>query len=440
MTATGIIYEQADILIAGNVIAKIAAKIDVTPEMMVIPAAGKTITPGIIDTHSHLGVYAAPGVDANDDGNEIVAPVTAYARAADAYWPQDPQIDNARAGGITTMHILPGSANLIGGRGFTVRPYPGIRSSTDARFPGAPDSLKMACGENPKRVYGDRGGPSTRMGNAAGYRRAFQQALEYKRSVDRYQQELKDWEATQAESKSASTSDKGGKLPPSESPAASKPEAPSLDDGLETLRLVLEGEILVQNHCYRADEMSQMLELADHFGFQIRSFHHAVEGYKIADRLARAGTAASVWADWWGFKMEAFDGVQENAAMIAHAGARAVIHSDSPIGIQHLNQEAAKAMYAGRRAGIPISDDEALRWITANAAWVLGIHERTGTLEAGKLADIVIWSGSPFSVYSHAQLVMIEGSIVYDRNNPAPAPRTDFTVGLLHGELETPAQ
>jgi imidazolonepropionase-like amidohydrolase len=175
--------------------------------------------------------------------------------------------------------------------------------------------------------------------------------------------------------------------------------------------------------------MALMLDLAREFGFHIRSFHHAVEAYKIADLLAEHGTAASIWADWWSFKAESYDGIRENAALLAQAGGRPIIHSDSALGIQRLHQEAAKAMWAGRRAGISISDDEALRWITANPAWALGIEDRVGTLEEGKQADLVVWSGDPFSVYTHVDQVWIEGRVVFDRGGPVQ-PRTDFDLGL----------
>jgi imidazolonepropionase-like amidohydrolase len=410
MTAAGAIYDEGDVLVRDGAIAAVGVAIEAPEGARIIDVKGKTITPGIIDTHSHLGVYASPGLPAHRDGNEAVAPVTAYARAADGYWPQDPQIDYARAGGVTTAQILPGSANLIGGRSLTVKLTPGARSAEDARFPGAPEGLKMACGENPKRVYGEKGGPQTRMGNVAGYRRAFLEAQEYSKRWKHYEKKVEDWK-----------SGNGGDQ---------RPDPPGRDLGLETLAKVLDGKILVHNHCYRADEMSLMLDLAESFGFQIRSFHHAVEAYKIADRLAEAGTGASVWADWWGFKAEAYDGVRENAAMISAAGARAIIHSDSAVGIQRLNQEAAKAMSSGKRAGIEISEDEALKWITVNPAWALGIEGRTGSLEIGKMADIVIWNGTPFSVYAKAEAVYIDGELVYDRRDPAHQPRTDFDVGL----------
>lgn len=422
MTANGLVLDQGELLIGDDRIIALGQKIDRPAQTQVIDLTGKTITPGIIDTHSHLGVYASPGLRAHADGNEAVAPVTAYVRAIDGYWPQDPQIDSARAGGVTTMQILPGSANLIGGQAATVRLRPGIRSPQDAVFEAAPKGLKMACGENPKRVHGKRGGPSTRMGNVAGYRRAFQAAKEYKVSWDTYKKDYIKWQNDEP-GHEASREERSEH-------ANQEPEAPSYDAGKDTLARVLDGEILVHNHCYRADEMMIMLGIAKEFGFKIRSFHHAVEAYKIADALAQAGTSASMWSDWWGFKAEAYDGLLENAAMVSRAGARAVIHSDSPNGIQRLNQEAAKAMWAGRQAGIPISEDEALRWITANAAWSLGIEKITGDLSPGKLADIVVWSGSPFSVYTHADQVYMAGKKVYDRNDPAFQPKTDFHLGL----------
>ena len=438
MTATGKTYARADLLVEGSKIAAVGVDLPVPAGATVIDLAGKTLTPGIIDTHSHLGVYAAPGLVGNSDGNEATAPNTAGVRAADAYFPQDPQIDRARAGGITTMQILPGSANLFGGRSVTVRLHPGARSVTDARFPGAPEGLKMACGENPKRTYGGKSGPSTRMGNVAGYRDAFQKASEYQRSWTKYHKDLSEWTAK----KNAPPEPKPAKPDPTR-PTADKPEkppeeptAPARDFALETLVGVLRGEILVHNHCYRADEMSIMLELAATYGFKIRSFHHATEAYKIADRLAAADTAASVWADWWGFKAEAFDGIKENAALLTQAGARAIIHSDSPLGIQRLNQEAGKAMFAGRRAGLTVTDDQALRWITANPAWALGVAEQTGTLEPGKLADLVVWSGDPFSVYTVAEQVFISGELVYARGKLEP--RTDFELGYLPDDLTAP--
>ena len=197
---------------------------------------------------------------------------------------------------------------------------------------------------------------------------------------------------------------------------------------------MLRGNILVHNHCYRADEMAQMLDIAKEFGYQIRSFHHGVEAYKIADRLAAAGVAASIWADWGGFKMEALDGVKANAAILQAAGARAIIHSDDPSGSQRLNQEAAKAMAAGAALGLPVAPDDAIKWLTLNPAWALGLDDRIGSLEPGKNADLVLWSGNPFSVYTRAEKVWIDGALRFDRSAPDTRWRTDFELGFVPAE------
>lgn len=397
MTAAGPEMGRASILFRDGKIVAVGADIAAPADATVIDGAGKFVTPGIIDVHSHLGVYSAPGTFAESDGNEATDPVTADVWAEHSFWPQDPQIPLAIAGGITVLQALPGSANLIGGRSAVLRLVP-ARSVQEMKFPGAPYGLKMACGENPKRVYQNRG-PSTRMGNMAGYREAFIRAEQYRRRWDK-------WLANR------------------------EGDSPDRDLEMETLADVLRGKILVQNHCYRADEMVQMLDLAREFGFKIRSFHHAVESYKIADILAREGVASSVWADWWGFKMESFDGIPQNAALLQQAGARVIIHSDDADGIQRLNHEAAKALYAGIQAGIPITRDQAIRWITANPAWALGIDSTTGTLEPGKAADVVVWSGDPFSIYSKAIMVYNDGWLVYDRNDPSRHPETDFNLGI----------
>jgi imidazolonepropionase-like amidohydrolase len=397
LTAAGPEFPRASIVIADGKVVAVGDSVTAPAGAIEIDGTGKFVTPGIIDDHSHLGVYAAPGTAAESDGNEMTDPVTADVWAEHSFWPQDPQIPLAIAGGITVIQVLPGSANLIGGRSVTLRLVP-ARTVQEMKVPGAPYGLKMACGENPKRIYATRG-PSTRMGNMAGYRAAFVRAERYRLDWDR-------WAVT----------------------ATGDPPARDLE--LETLADVLRGRIMVQNHCYRADEMAQMLDLAREFGFRIRSFHHAVEAYKIADLLARDSVAASIWSDWWGFKMESFDGIPENAALLQQAGARVVIHSDDPVGIQRLNQEAARAMYAGIDAGIPVTREQAIRWITINPAWVLGIDGITGSLEPGKAADVVLWSGDPFSVYSRAERVYNDGRLVFDRSDPARQMRTDFNAGI----------
>ena len=398
MTAAGQEIPHASILFREGQIVAVGATVQAPSDAIKVDGTGKWVTPGIIDVHSHLGVYAAPATDAESDGNELTGPVTAEVWAEHSFWPQDPQIPLAIAGGVTTIQALPGSGNLIGGRSAVLKLIP-TRTVQAMKFPGAHYGLKMACGENPKRVYGRRNQfPSTRMGNMAGYRGAFIQAEEYRRKWDAWNRDHKG-------------------------------DPPDRNLRLETLAEVLRGNIYVQNHCYRADEMAQMLDLAREFGFKIRAFHHAVESYKIGDLLAQAGTASAVWADWYGFKEEAMDGIQQNAALLQQAGARITLHSDDPGGIQRLNQETAKAMYAGQRAGIPVTRDQALRWITANPAWVLGLDSVVGTLEPGKMADVVLWSGDPFSVYTKAVQVYNDGWLVYDRNDPAHQPRSDFELG-----------
>ncbi len=413
LTGTGERIDDGSVLLRDGKVAAVGRELSVPPGAegaVVIDATGRWVTPGIIDVHSHLGLYPSPGVTAHEDGNEATAPVTAEVWAEHSIWPQDPGFRHALAGGVTSMLILPGSANLIGGRGVVVKNVYS-RTVQGMKFPGAPHALKMACGENPKRVYGGRKqAPSTRMGNVAGYRQAWADAQKYQREWQQYRKAVEDGE----------TVDK----------------VPERDLRMETLVGVLEGRILVHNHCYRADEMAIMLDVAKEFGYKVTAFHHAIEAYKIADLLAAQGVCAAMWADWWGFKMEALDTVRENVALVdAVRGGCAIVHSDSAEGIQRLNQEAAKVLGAANRSDIPVSREQAIRWITLNPARAMGIADQTGSLEAGKMADVVLWSGDPFSVYSKAEKVFIDGALLYDRDDPAYQPVPDFEIGI-HGILE----
>ncbi|KAF1712535.1 amidohydrolase [Pseudoxanthomonas kalamensis DSM 18571] len=385
--------ENADVLLQDGKIAAIGTGLSAPADAIRVDGQGKWVTPGLIDIHSHLGVYASPGVRASSDGNEAVSPNTAQVWAEHSVWPQDPGLITALAGGITTLQILPGSANLFGGRGVTLKNVPST-TMQGMKFPGAPYGLKMACGENPKRVYGQKGGPSTRMGSMAGYRAAFIDAAEYARKR-----------------KSGSPGKRDLKL--------------------ETLAGVLDGSVLPQIHCYRADEMANMIDLSKEFGFKIAAFHHGVEAYKLADTLAAEGICGALWADWWGFKMEAFDGIQENVAIVDRDGKGcAIVHSDSDEGIQRLNQESAKVIANAERAGMnAITPEHAIRWLTANPAKAMGILDQTGTLEEGKMADVVLWNRNPFSSYALAEQVYIDGARLYDRNDPAHRPVSDFMLG-----------
>jgi len=400
MTAAGETLQDADLLLEDGTIAALGADVEAPPDATVIDGSGRYVTPGLIDSHSHVGVSATPEVAAHYDNNDA-GTTTPQLWMDHGVWPQGPGFSRALAGGTTTALLLPGSGDVIEGRGVTVKMVP-ARTPQAMMFPDAPYSLKMACGENPK---GGSNFPRTRMGTVSAYREAFIRAQDYRETWD-------EWLAE-----------------PSREP-------PSRDLGLETLAGALRGDILVQVHCYRADDMTTVLEVAQEFGFDVRSFHHAVEAYKIRDLLAEHDVSASMWSDWWGFKMEAFDGIPENIPLVADAGARAILHSDSDLGIQRLNQDAAKAMHDGRRAGIDVTRNDALRWITANPAWVLSIEDRTGTLEVGKNADVVLWSGDPFSVYTHADQVWIDGVLRYDRTNPALQPQSDFEVGLIDADTE----
>lgn len=412
-------FVGADVAVAAGKIVAIGPDLAAPAGSVEIDARGRFVTPGIIDVHSHLGVYASPSVNAHEDGNEATAPARPDAWAEHSIWPQDPGFERALAGGVTVMQILPGSANLFGGRSAVVKNVPS-RTVQGLKYPGAPYGLKMACGENPKRVYGERGGPSTRMGNMAGYRQQWIKAEEYRRKWDEY------WRKAEAYEKSIATAPDRARRGEKAAKPAEPPAAPDRDLKLDTLADVLRGKILIQMHCYRADEMALILDMAREFGYKVTAFHHAVESYKIADLLKADNVCSAMWADWWGFKLEAWDTVRENIPLVHKAGACAIVHSDSAIGIQRLNQEAAKALADGRKAGIDISKAQAWIWLSLNPAKALGIDGQTGSLTPGKNADIVIWSSDPFSVYAHADQVFIDGARIYDRFDRAYQPRSDF--------------
>jgi imidazolonepropionase-like amidohydrolase len=386
------------LLVNGRVEAVGGADIAAPEGATVIDAGGRYVTPGIIDVHSHLGDYPSPGVQSLSDGNEATSPARPEVWAEHSVWPQDPGFSRAMAnGGITSLQVLPGSANLFGGRSVVLKNVP-ARTVQGMKFPGAPYGLKMACGENPKRVYGSKNQmPQTRMGNIAYVRQTWIKAKEYDRKWTKYEKA-------------------GG-------------EVPAQDLAMDTLRGVLHGKVLVHNHCYRADEMAIMIDVAKEFGYKISTFHHAVESYKIADILKENGICSAMWADWYGFKMESYDAINENIAFVHNAGACAIVHSDDANGIQRLNQEAAKAIAAGKRSGIDISEATAWTWLSANPARALGIFDQTGSLKAGKMADVVLWNGDPFSAYTRPDKVWIDGALLYDAANPKLRPVSDFELG-----------
>lgn len=394
LSAAGPQIENGTLIIENGKILQVGINLNIPAGAEIIDAKGKWLAPGIIDIHSHLGVFPSPGVPSMRNGNEKTAKNTAEVWAEHSIWPQDPGFEKARQAGVTTLAILPGSANLFGGRTVTIKNVPSV-SVQGMKFPDASYGAKMACGENPI-TYAARGKePFTRMGNMAGFRSAFIEAQGYLEKMQ----------------------------------SATNKTAQKPDLKLETLAGILSGKIAAHIHCYRADEMMQLIDLSKEFGFKIAAFHHATEAYKIADVLAKEGIAIATWADRWGFKLEAYDAVPLNVAALQWAGVHTMLHSDSATIIQRLNIEAAMAMASARRANKTISREEAIRWITLNPAITLGIADKTGSLEAGKMADLVLWSHDPFSVYAKAEKVFIDGVLLVDRDKAATNPDSDFLLG-----------
>ncbi|NVK54158.1 MAG: amidohydrolase [Alteromonadaceae bacterium] len=378
------------VIIRDGKIAAVGADIAIPKGITVINAEGKWVTPGIIDIHSHLGAFSSPSMPSMRNGNEKTEKNTAEVWVEHSVWPQDPGFERVREGGVTTLNILPGSANLFNGRSVVLKNIPAVRVQ-DMKLPETRYGAKLACGENPINYAAKGKDPFTRMGNMKGFRNAFIDAQAY---LDKKQK---------------------GKV--------------KTDLELETIAGILTGEITTHIHCYRADEMAMMIALSHEFGFKIGTFHHATEAYKIADLLQQEGIGIATWSDRWGFKMEAYDGAPLNVAALEWAGVHTLIHSDSSILAQRLNVEAAKAMSQAKRGNKPISRQQVLQWITLNPAKTLGIDDRTGSLTTGKSADVVIWSHDPFSIFAKAEKVFIDGAVVVDLNAPH-----SFTSDFLTGQ------
>jgi imidazolonepropionase-like amidohydrolase len=379
MTVTHGNIKNGSIYVKDGKIVAVGANVSASASAKVIDARGAYVTPGIIDSHSHIAL--------DDDVNEATMPITPQMMMIDAFDYQDKAIYRALAGGVTTSLLLHGSANMIGGQAIVIKHKYGL--GRDAMlFPGAPQSIKFASGENPKRVYGTRQQlPSTRMGNFEVQREAFVQAQDYMREWDDYNAKVK----------------RGAK----------DAKMPKRDLKFEALADVLRGKLLVQIHCYRADEFLTEMGMAKEFGYKVHAFHHALEAYKVADKLAANGIGIATFADWWGYKNEAWDAIPWNAVMAMRKGVRVAIKSDSEDFTRRLNQEAAKTIRYGGA-----NEDEALKMITLNAAWIIGVDDQVGSLDAGKDADIVIWDGYPLSSYGIPEKVLIDGDVYFDRSLP----------------------
>ena len=400
-------HQRTSVLIREGRIAALGTDIEAPPNARVIDAEGRWITPGIVDPHSHLGSASVPYTPVELsawDVNEIGDPSVPHLYVETTIRTQDPGFAAALAGGVTTIQVLPGSANLFGGYSVILKNVP-ARTPQAMKFPGAPPGMKMACGENPKYNYSELGkAPKSRMGIVAGYQAMLDNATQYRDKLMR--------------------SRKG------------EGDEPEYDPKLAAIAAALDGKVRIHFHCYRADDMAIVLDIARHYGLPITAFHHASEAYKIPDLLVEHNVCGVVFANWWGFKMEAFDAIRENAAMLEAYGACVTMHSDSAITGQRLNLEAAKAMAAGQHAGLDTPREVAIQWITLNPARILGLEDRIGSLEPGKNADVVIWSGDPFSVYSRVDLVYIDGALVFDRSHPALRPESDFNIGQPARELK----
>ena len=381
LTVSHGIIENGSILIKDGKIAELGSSIKAPTGARVIDATGQFVMPGIIDCHSHIAIEG--GV------NEGSVSVSSIANIAEVLDSDDVGIYRDLAGGVTTANILHGSANSIGGQTIVIKLRWG-QPAAKLPFEGALPGIKFALGENPKRSNFSIPGqpkryPATRMGVEETIRGAFTEARDYKNSWEAYRKRISGGE------KNA--------LPPRR------------DLRLEPLVEVLNGKRYVHAHCYREDEILMLLRVAKEFGFKVRTFQHVLEGYKVADELAAAGAGASTFSDWWAYKVEAYDAIPYNAAMMTKRGVVVSVNSDDAAEATHLNQEAAKSMKFGG-----LTHDEALKLVTINPAMQLGIDKRVGSIDVGKDADLVIYNHDPLSAYAVAQKTIIDGRVLFDRD------------------------
>ena len=397
MTVTHGTLEHASVWLHDGKIAGVGTTVTAPSNAVKVDATGKYLTPGIIDPHSHSAL--------DSDVNEATSPVTPSMMMIDAFDNRDKALYQALAGGVTTELLLHGSANMIGGQAVVIKNKFGLERDA-MLFPNAPRSIKFASGENPKRVYGSRDQlPSTRMGNFEVMRQSFEDAKAY----------MAKWDAYNA--KVAKAQKDGGNV--------AEIEKPGVDLKLEALADVLRGKLYVQIHCYRADEYLTEEAIAKEYGYKIRAFHHALEMYKVAPRIAADGTAIATFADWWGYKDEAWDAIPWNAVMSMRAGVRVALKSDSNDYVRRLNQEAGKMVRYGGA-----TEEEALKMITLNPAWIIGVDDKVGSLDVGKDADLVIWNMDPLSTYARAEKVYIDGDLFFDSSLPGFGT-THFN-GVMH--------
>jgi imidazolonepropionase-like amidohydrolase len=375
--------EKATVLIRDGKIVAVGADVQVPAGAKVIDGAGRFVMPGIIDAHSHAAI--------EDNVNECTNVVTAEVRIADVIDHRDVNLYRHLAGGVTAINVLHGSCNAIGGQNAVLKLRWGVDDPAQLVFAEAPRGIKFALGENPKRsnfsAPGPRRYPATRMGVAEVIREAFLEAKAYRR----------EWQEHEKKAKAA------GK-------GATAPVPPRRDLQLETIADILDGKVLVHSHCYRSDEILMLIGLAEELGFKVRTFQHVLEGYKVASEIAKHGAGASTFSDWWAFKLEAHDAIPFNAAVMQSKGVVVSLNSDSNELARRLYWEAAKAV---RYGGVP--EQEALKMITWNPAWQLGVDHLVGSIEAGKQADLAVFSAHPFSPDARVEMTLVDGVVRFDR-------------------------
>lgn len=404
LTGEGQDLPEATVLVREGRIAAVGKDVSVPAGVPVIDGRGKWVTPGIVDMHSHMGAMSTPSTTLTELTSEVSAPLTPEVWVEHSIRVDDASFARAREAGVTVVQVLPGSANVIGGRSVILKNVPSA-TVEGMKLPGAPQGLKMACGENPWRIYGRQGrAPSTPMKALEMMRSAFLQAKDYARKWKAY-------DAARA--------------------AGMRAEEPRTDLAMDTLADALDGRLRVNIHCYRSDQMAQLINLSHEMGFRITTFHHAVEAYRIPRLLVQEGIGVAAFVSptgGGGEKMETQGAIPENGAFVTHAGGLFAIHSDHQLMVPNLASDAGRLMALSNRMNWPVSRGEAMRWLTINPAKLLGIDRQTGSLAPGKDADILLWNGDPFSIYSTPEQVFVNGAKLFDRNEPS-GPDSDFAIG-----------
>lgn len=378
LTITDGVQEETDILVENGLIQRIGKGLSAPSNTPTVDASGKYVMPGIIDAHSHLALSVV---------NEASSPITAEVWMGDVVDPFDVGIYRALAGGVTVSNAMHGSANAIGGRNITLKHRYGTHNPEELIMTEAPRTIKFALGENPTRVHGRGKGiqPRSRMGVEAIIRNGFNEAIQYTKAWETYEK--------------ASNQRNSTAVPP------------KYNLRLQTLAEILDGELIIHCHSYRADEINMLINVCKDFGIKNIVFTHVNEGFKVAPELAEYTMGASVFADWWAYKFEVYYSTSYNAAILAKNGVITSINSDDAELIRHLYHEAGKTQRYGQ-----LSDEEALAMITINPAKQLGIADKVGSIEEGKQADLVIFENHPLSVYAIPQMTFVDGVKYFDIN------------------------